>query len=692
MRLSPVLAVLALAGCSTHPQAVHDRVDSLTSALDPTPAGTWKIRDWGDVSFDDHARFVYHAGMERVLLVSGRPNRGVFGWDGRGWDHVADASSSLFMQGAAYDEARDRVVVFGGLAADHVGADRSRSTWLFSGGAWQEQTLSGPEAGGGATLVYDAARDRIVLTGGAGHTNGAPRDDTWLFDGEAWTNADAAESPASQYAGAAYDRARELVVLVRPVDGPASETWEWNGAAWRRIAATTPLPYAYSYSLAYDETSRRVVGLVEGGLWAWDGTAWSRMDASDGQESERAHAVIAHDAARGRVVARNASSSTWEYDGATWHKLPSTRPRARNGAAHAYDPARERVIYFGSVTDPEDATWEWDGAGWTRGPRAMSSTPTGLAMAYDSRRSRAVTEVDQQTWEYDGTAWVGVGPAPSAMSLMAFDAARGVTVALSGAATWTWDGASWQQIMVDGPTPARDSAMAYDASRERIVRFGGYTDGSGDSQIDETWEWDGSRWTLMSPVTRPTPRGGHSMAFDERRGVMVLYGGYRHNEVWEYDGTTWVQRVTPTAPPGSFSNGLVYDAARDRMIFFANDGTLWELLPVGDACASGDECASGACVSGVCCDRACTSSCEACSVETGATQSGICEVLHDAGADCTSSEVDAGSPDGGPASRGKSDGGCSVAQRAPRTSGGLAWLGGLALAAVILRRRGRAAE
>src|SRR5690606_32095077 len=131
---------------------------------------------------------------------------------------VADASSSLFMQGAAYDEARERVVLFGGLGADHVGADNSRSTWSWEGGAWQEQMLSGPAAGGGATLVYDAAHDRIVLTGGAAHTNGTPREETWLFDGEAWTKADAPESPASQYAGAAYDRARELVVLVRPVD------------------------------------------------------------------------------------------------------------------------------------------------------------------------------------------------------------------------------------------------------------------------------------------------------------------------------------------------------------------------------------------------------------------------------------------------------------------------------------------
>ncbi|CAN97904.1 hypothetical protein predicted by Glimmer/Critica [Sorangium cellulosum So ce56] len=91
--------VLALIGCSTRPQTLRDDVASLTLARDPTPMGAWKIRDRADVSFDDHARFVYHAGMERVLLVSGRPNRGVLSGDGRDWSHVADANSCLFMQG-----------------------------------------------------------------------------------------------------------------------------------------------------------------------------------------------------------------------------------------------------------------------------------------------------------------------------------------------------------------------------------------------------------------------------------------------------------------------------------------------------------------------------------------------------------------------------------------------------------------
>ena len=686
MRASAVLLALALCGCSMEAPAARDHVDALFSALDSTPVGTWTLRAWGNASFEDHARLVYHAKMEKVLLVSSRPNRGVFAWNGSDWSRLSDASGTLFMQGATYDELRARVVLFGGLAADHVGADSSRSTWIWEGGAWKEQLLSGPLGGGGANLVYDAARDRVVLTGGASHTNGTVRGDTWLFDGSAWTKAAVAESPGSQYAGAAFDRARGLIVLVRPADQKTSETWEWDGTVWSRPVTTTPLPYEYSYSLAYDETGKRVVSMVGGALWAWSGSAWSRVDAGDGREPERQRATIAYDAARGRLVAQNATSSTWEWDGVSWLELPPKRPQPRKEAAHAYDSARKRVIYFGSVTEADDATWEWDGESWLRGPPASSATPTGLAMAYDSKRSRAVVVVDNETLEYDGTAWIEVGAAPGSMPLLAFDAARGLTVGLIGSATWTWDGATWRQIAVAGPTSARDSALAYDAQRARIVRFGGYRDGTGSSQIDETWEWDGASWSLVSPLARPSARGGHALAYDSRRGRIVLYGGYRHNEVWEYDGTTWVQRLTPTAPPGSFSNGLVFDEQRNRMLFYASEGTLWEYQPVGDACSANEQCPSGSCVSGVCCDRACTSSCEVCSSAQGARQNGVCELLPDAGPRCMSSEVvDGGSADGASTSAGKGAGGCSLQRRTAPGSDDRTWFG-LVLAALALRR------
>ena len=51
--------------------------------------------------------------------------------------------------------------------------------------------------------------------------------------------------------------------------------------------------------------------------------------------------------------------------------------------------------------------------------------------------------------------------------------------------------------------------------------FGGYDN----SHVGETWEWDGSAWTLRAS-DGPSPRYDHAMAYDSARGVTVLFGGY----------------------------------------------------------------------------------------------------------------------------------------------------------------------
>jgi hypothetical protein len=679
MRPSAIALALLLISCSSR-SAGPRQVTSIHPALDAVAQGVWSVRDRGTVSADDHVRLVYDADGSRVLVVSARPNRGVYAWDGDDWDYIAAPVNQLYMQGAAYDAKREQVVLFGGLEADHTAAESSNKTWSFDGASWRELARGrGPAAGGGATLVYDAAREQVVLTGGGAYTNAKPRAETWLFDGTAWTNAMKPDSPASQYAGAAYDRARERVVLVRPVDSKSSETWEWDGDAWNRSEAATPLPYAYQYFLAYDAGRKQVVSLVAGALWAWDASTWERVDSDDGHESERGTSPIEYDLARQRLVALRPRKSTWEHYGSAWREIPASKPVARNNAASVYDSKHKRIVYFGSAQDANDATWTWDSNSWSRGPSAPSATPTGLQLAYDSQRERAVVVLEGKTWEYDGESWNEVAAAPGNVSSIVYDAARGVSVALIGGATWTWDGTAWHNTMATGPTSARDSAMAFDAARGRVVRFGGYTDGSGSSQIDETWEWDGTRWMRMTPTASPSPRGGHTMAFDSRRERIVLFGGYRHNEVWEYDGQGWLQRRTRTTPEGSFSNGMVYDPERDRMVLFANDGVLWEYYPVGDACTADSQCSSGHCVSGICCDRACgETGCEACSVKQGGSSDGICEPIRDAGAACASKIEDASTdPDGGPRRRQRDSGGCSAARRTSAADGGgwsVVWL------------------
>src|SRR5262245_42100213 len=83
---------------------------------------------------------------------------------------------------------------------------------------------------------------------------------------------------------------------------------------------------------------------------------------------------------------------------------------------------------------------------------------------------------------------------------------------VNGAAAQT----TWTRARILQPTFA--PAIAYDVARGRCVVFGGGT--------AETWEWDGSAWSLRSPPQSPTSRHSHAMCYDSSRGRVVLFGGY----------------------------------------------------------------------------------------------------------------------------------------------------------------------
>jgi hypothetical protein len=164
---------------------------------------------------------------------------------------------------------------------------------------------------------------------------------------------------------------------------------------------------------------------------------------------------------------------------------------------------------------------------------------------------------------------------------MAYDAARGITVLFGGGAfppgvnldTWEWNGTVWTQRLVSGPSARSGHAMAYDVGRGVTVLFGGSSfDGSNGNIYGDTWEWNGTVWTLRA-VSGPSPRVYHAMAYDEIRRVTVLFGGSDgdtyNGEIWEWDGTAWTQRpVSGPSPRGA----IAYDAARGMIVLFGSSG------------------------------------------------------------------------------------------------------------------------
>ena len=183
---------------------------------------------------------------------------------------------------AAYDHARDRVVVFGG--ASSYGA-RLNDTWEWDGSRWSQiATASAPTARHGHSLVYDSVRDRIVLFGGRNRSL-LRFNDTWEFDGSTWTLRRPAASPSGRFGhGAAFDAARGRTVIF---SGTLDDVWEWDGTDWHLIAQGTPLP-TRTATMAYDAARQRVV--LYGGFraawsephadtWEWDGDTWTETSA-----------------------------------------------------------------------------------------------------------------------------------------------------------------------------------------------------------------------------------------------------------------------------------------------------------------------------------------------------------------------------------------------------------------------------
>lgn len=125
--------------------------------------------------------------------------------------------------------------------------------------------------------------------------------------------------------------------------------------------------------------------------------------------------------------------------------------------------------------------------------------------------------------------------------------------------------------------PARGSAAAaFDRLTGLGVMFGGGVAGtlagSAGATYADTWIWDG-QWSLAVPATTPPSRKSHMMAFDEARGRVVLFGGWRHptgmlNDTWEWDGVTWSQVTTAVQPTGRVAAAFAYDPVLQKCVLF----------------------------------------------------------------------------------------------------------------------------
>jgi hypothetical protein len=202
---------------------------------------TWKQHATQGPGPRESAGMAYDNARERVVLFggaqSGKMMNDTWEWDGSQWTQVStEGPSARFPAGFVYDVAHQNVVLFGGHVVDAQGITTYGDTWTWDGTSWQEITSEGPSPRDGADAVFTQDSNQILLFGGAEIGSDVTLlNDTWLWNGNQWARVETEGPPARVHPAMAFDAARGKIVMTGGSNAPStvlSDTWEWDGQTW----------------------------------------------------------------------------------------------------------------------------------------------------------------------------------------------------------------------------------------------------------------------------------------------------------------------------------------------------------------------------------------------------------------------------------------------------------------------------
>ena len=157
------------------------------------------------------------------------------------WAQVAtDGPPARARAAMAYDSRRRQIVLFGGVSAP--GPNQAQTflddTWIWDGRQWRKVPVTGPRGGYAHGMVFDERAGVVLFTAATPLIKGAPLNDMWQWTRSRWAMeipSDGSDARPSLPTRHGYDRARQRTVLAGG-SGAASDTWEWDGRAWRQAA------------------------------------------------------------------------------------------------------------------------------------------------------------------------------------------------------------------------------------------------------------------------------------------------------------------------------------------------------------------------------------------------------------------------------------------------------------------------
>lgn len=546
----------------------------------------------------------------------------------------------------------------------------SGETWKYNGTSWTKiAALPSPRKG--FSLAWDEGRERAVLFGGSSCTYTKNSfDNTYsesckaLADTWEWSTAsgwekksDSSAVPARRSAAMAWDRVRGHVVLYGGNGDPGSYggyaiggMYEWNGSSWSEInlGAVTPGEQA-GHPMVSDPAGGRII-LAADEDWIWNGSAWSKGPTSklrpavynDTYGTPNGATTFAFDRAAGLAI-EYLSTEFWYGDHYLWQWSAATGwstyapPQPWFKGAFATDYSRKGLLYYihdaGSVSglDAIDETWEFDGAWHRRNVGAFLGYSPLLAPDPNGNGAIGVDTQSGDTYRWNGTTWSKIGsggPSDYSAIAMATDLQRKRVVANSSNGTLEWDGAAWSN-----PSTTSQRRFYWDAGRKAVAT----TEVSAPSTHLATWS--GTAWVDAPVIATPSsvsPTGTAStFVYNEARNDLVDVFG---SSTWELAGTTWANAAATNVPASVF--GGAYEPSERVVVVGSDVGSasseisFWTYVRVGGTCATSADCPAGACVDGVCCTTTSCPTCQACNIPG---YLGVCAAVvgRSDGLDCT---------------------------------------------------------
>ena len=520
-------------------------------------------------------------------------------WTGRRWiQDFAPAPPGRATFEMVWDANDEQVILFGGVTTDNT---LLADTWEYSEGAWSQiATPNAPSARRLHGMAYDPLRDRVVLFGGSDLTNNLT--DTWEFDGTTWIRI-SESGPDVRNPELVWDGARHELLMIGLKADSATVMYRLVDGVWEAIVPED-LPECVSLtSMVWQEHNGNVLlfggacfnGVASTKTWEWDGTNWIEITTTGSPGFLFGHAM-AYDAAREQTILQGGTSggldrsTTWSYRDGRWRaEIAIFGPNGRSLPVFVADPeARASFLFGGLNADPD--LWRFMNGSWA--PVIVAGIPGDCPYplgVWDSGRKRTVIVCqDSDVFEWNGQAWtefasLSTKPPLRSLGSIAYDATLRKTVLYGGFSgfdyineTWLWDGVRWTKVDGEHPGYRSLAQMFYDPISKKTILYGGIGRERREGTLvrfADTWNFNGTRWVKMENVNSPPSRYGALIATDPNTGITHMVGGKNEherfiNEHWTWNGSRWTKLEPLRLPTPRMNGGMVWDPSTDRLTIF----------------------------------------------------------------------------------------------------------------------------